>query len=117
MFKDSLAKFFKVDSLISNLTGYVETRIELLKMEAKEELSKSISAILIFLLIAFIVSVVIIFFSIGIAFVLSERVGGFYGFSIVALFYLVIAVVLLLNQKSLRKKLEKKIGVGLKNKN
>jgi hypothetical protein len=42
MLRDSIAKFFKVDSLISHLTGYIETRVEILKIEAKEELSKGV---------------------------------------------------------------------------
>ena len=43
MLKDTLAKFFKVDSLIENLTGFVETRVELLKIEVKEDFAKGLA--------------------------------------------------------------------------
>lgn len=110
MLGNSIAKFFKVDSLISNLTGYVETKIELLKVEAKEEVSKGLSQVIIFLLLAFVFALVIIFLSVGIALLLTTRWGAFAGFGAVAGFYLLIGVVLLLNRESLNKTLEKKIA-------
>jgi uncharacterized membrane protein YqjE len=110
MLGNSIAKFFKVDSLISNLTGYVETRIELLKVEAKEELSKGLSQVIIFLLLAFVFALVIIFLSVGIALLLSTRWGAFAGFGAVAGFYLVIGTILLVSRDSLNKALEKKIA-------
>ena len=36
-----------MDSLIENITGYVETRIELMKIEMKEELAKGLSKLLV----------------------------------------------------------------------
>lgn len=110
MIRDSIAKFFKVDSLISNLTGYIETRVELLKVEAKEELSKGLSNILVFLLLAFVFALVIIFLSVAIALEIGERLGSFAGFAIVAGFYLLIGLGLLLSRQSLTQKLEKKLS-------
>lgn len=110
MIRDSLAKFFKVDSLIENLTGYIETRVELLKVEAKEEISKSLSNILVFLLLAFVFALVLIFLSVAIALEIGERLGSFAGFAIVAGFYLLIGVGLLVSRESLTQKLEKKIS-------
>jgi uncharacterized membrane protein YqjE len=96
MLGNSIAKFFKVDSLISNLTGYVETRIELLKVEAKEEMSKGLSKVIFFMAIAFLFALVIVLISIGVALLLSNALGVFAGFGIVAAFYLVVAIVLLM---------------------
>jgi hypothetical protein len=106
MLGNSIAKFFKVDSLISNLTGYVETRIELLKVEAKEEMSKGLAKVILFLLLAFVFALVLIFISIGLALVLTEKIGAFAGFGIVAGVYLVVGVVLLLTRENLTKNLE-----------
>jgi uncharacterized membrane protein YqjE len=116
MLGNSIAKFFKVDSLISNLTGYVETRIELLKVEAKEGLSKGLAQVLILVLVAFVFSLVIIFLSVGVALLLSTRWGAFAGFGIVAGFYLVVGIVLLVSRESLNKALEKKIAEVLSKK-
>ena len=109
MLRDSIAKFFKVDSFISNLTGYVETRIELLKVEAKEELSKGLSHVLVFLLMAFVFSLVIVFISFGVAWKISEHLGGLAGFGIVAGFYLLAGIGLVMYRETLGKKIEKKI--------
>jgi uncharacterized membrane protein YqjE len=110
MIRDSIARFFKVDSLISNLTGYIETRLELLKVEAKEELSKGLSNVLVYLLLAFVFVLVIVFISVAIALVIGERLGPFAGFGIVAGFYLILGLGLLLSRDALIQKLEKKIS-------
>jgi hypothetical protein len=116
MIRDSLAKFFKVDSMISNLTGYVETRVEILKIEAKEELSKQLSNAAVYGTIGFLFVMVLLFFSAAIALTIGEHIGNLAGFSIVAGFYLIIAVVLLLNRDKLIKAVEKNITMKLNKK-
>ncbi len=117
MIRDSLAKFFKVDSLISNLTGYVETRVELLKIEAKEEISKQASNAIVYGAMVFLFALVLIFFSVAIALVIGEEIGNFAGFSIVAGFYLIGGIVILVNREKLIRSIEKKIALKLKKKN
>lgn len=116
MLRDSITKFFKVDSLISNLTGFVETRIELLKIEAKEELSKGLSNVIIFLLLAFVFAAAIIFISVAFAIVIGKQTGLVAGFAIVAGVYLIIGFILTLRRDSLVRALEKKIAVMLNKK-
>lgn len=116
MIKDSLAKFFKVDSLISNVTGYVETRIELLKVEAQEEISKSLSSALVYGVIAFTAALVLIFFSIGVGIWISNSLGGFVGFSIVAGFYLLVTIVLIIKREALTRRVENEIRSSQKTK-
>jgi uncharacterized membrane protein YqjE len=111
MIRDSIAKFFKVDSLISNLTGYIETRVELLKIEAKEELSKGLSNVLVYLLLAFVFALVIVFISVAVALVIGDRIGSFAGFSIVGGFYLLVGMVLMKYRETLVQKIEKKVSV------
>ncbi len=116
MIRDSLAKFFKVDSLISNLSGYVETRIEILKIEAKEEFSKGLSSVILYLSLAFVFALVIVFFSAGLALVLSEKLGAMMGFGIIAAFYLVVGICILLNREKIISSLERKIKASIKKK-
>jgi uncharacterized membrane protein YqjE len=116
MLRDSIAKFFKVDSFINNLTGYLETRIELLKVEAKEELSKGLSNVLVFLLLAFVFALVIVFFSVAIALVIGEYTGNRAGFAIVGGAYLIVGIVLAVKRNSLIQSLEKKITLMFKKK-
>ena len=116
MLRDSIAKFFKVDSLIGNLTGYVETRIELIKVEAKEELAKGLSQVLVYILIAFVFALVIVFISVAVGLELAEAIGGLWAFAIVSGFYLIVGIFLMIFFEPLRLKLEQKISVALKTK-
>ena len=116
MIRDSLAKFFKVDSLISNLTGYVETRVELLKLEAKEEISKQASNAIVYGTMVFLFAVVLMFFSVALALTIGEHLGNFAGFSIIAGVYLIGGIVVLINREKLIKSIEKKIALKLKQK-
>jgi hypothetical protein len=116
MFGNSITKFLKLDNLIANLTGYVETKVELLKVEAKEELAEGLGAAINYLILAFVFALVILFISLGVAIELAERFGSFWGFGIVALFYLIIGVALLLNRKPLSKKITSQLSETLKKK-
>jgi uncharacterized membrane protein YqjE len=61
--KDTFLKFLKMDSLIENITGYVETRIELLKIEIKEEIAKSLSKALVYVIIVGVVMLFVLLIS------------------------------------------------------
>jgi uncharacterized membrane protein YqjE len=111
MIKESIAKFFKIDSLISHLTGYIETRVELLKVEAKEEIAKGLSNVLVFLVLAFVFGLVIVFLSVATALQIGNNIGNFAGFSIVAAFYVIVGTGLALSREGIAKKLEKKITI------
>ena len=47
MLKDRVLKFLKLDGLVDGLSGYIETRVSLLKIEVKEEIIELISKILV----------------------------------------------------------------------
>jgi hypothetical protein len=108
MLKDTLAKFFKVDHLVENLTGFVETRVELLKIEVKEDAAKGLAQAVAYLFIAFILALFITFFSIGFALLISERLGNFAGFSIVSAVYLLAGLILWLSRRKVIATLEGK---------
>ncbi|MGC1243033.1 MAG: phage holin family protein [Chryseosolibacter sp.] len=116
MLKDTLSKFFKVDSLLSNLTGYVETRVELLKVEVKEDLSKGLAQAVAYLFIAFILALFLTFFSIGIALLLGKSLGNFAGFSIVAAVYLITGIILWFSREKIIQKLESMLSLMFRKK-
>jgi hypothetical protein len=116
MLKDTLSKFFKVDNLLSNLTGYVETRVELLKIEVKEDLAKSLAKAIAYLFIAFILALFITFVSIAVALLISERLGNFAGFSIVGLTYLIAGLILWFSRQKLIGNLEKRFTLMFRKK-
>lgn len=94
MLKDSILKFLKLDSLIENLTGYVETRIELTKMEIREDLARGLSKFLLFILLGAVFALFIILISIAVAHLIAKSTGPFGGFAIVAGFYLLLGLLL-----------------------
>lgn len=116
MLRDSIAKFFKVDNLISNLTGYVETRLELVKVEAKEELAKGLSRVLIAVALAFLFSLFVVFLSIGIALRIADTLGDLAAFAIVAGFYFLLGIILLLTRRGVGTKLERYLNEVLNKK-
>ena len=116
MFRDSLSKFFKVDSIIENLTGYVETRVELLKVEAKEEVAKGVSNLVVYALLAFVFALVLVFISVAIALKIGESLGSFAGFGIVGAIYLVAGVVLAFYRQTLISNIEHRVSVILNQK-
>lgn len=63
--KDTILKFLRLDNLASNVTGYVETRVKLLKIEIKEDVAKVLSkglaqATIIFFAFLFLIFLVLV---------------------------------------------------------
>jgi uncharacterized membrane protein YdcZ (DUF606 family) len=116
MFKDTISKIFKVDNLISNLTGYVETKVELLKIEVKEELARSLAKAVAYIFIAFIFAVFVIFLSIAAALQLATSLGNVVGFSIVAGVYLVAGLITWFSRVGLISRLEKQFELMFRKK-
>lgn len=116
MLKDTISKFFKVDSLISNLTGFVETRVDLLKMEVKEDLASALAQAVAYLFIAFIFALFITFISIGLAVLIGERLGNFAGFSIVGGVYLIAGLILWFSRLNIISKLENRFSLMFRKK-
>lgn len=116
MLKESILKMLKLDNLISNVTGYVETRIELMKLEVKEDLAKAIAKIALFIIIGFIITLFVLLISMAIAYKIGESTGVFGGFAIVAGFYFILALALILGRDTVRNTLEKRLSENLKQK-
>jgi hypothetical protein len=116
MFGNPITKFLKLDNLIANLTGYVETKVQLVKVEVKQDVNSGIARAITYLIIAFVFAMVLLLLSFGIALILARQLGSFWGFSIVAGFYLLTGIVLLALRESLTKSFEKKLSQTPKNK-
>ena len=106
MLKDTLLKFLKLDSLIENITGYVETRIELLKMDMKEEVSKGVAKALVYVVIVALVTLFVLLISMAGAYKIAESVGTPGGFAIVAGVYLLLGLLVYAFRNSITETLE-----------
>lgn len=99
--KTGILKFLKLDKVIDNLQGLVDTKLELLKLELKEEASNAFSKLGTSLVIVFLLVNFLLFLSISVAIYLGIIFGNyFYGFGIVTAFYaLLLILVWLLKAK------------------
>ena len=70
--KDTIFKFLRLDNLMENLSGYVEARIELLKIEIKEDVAKVLASALTITIVVFLASIFLLFLSIGLAHYLNN---------------------------------------------
>ncbi len=109
MLKDSILKFLKLETLIENLTGYVETRIELTKIEIKEDLAKGLAKVAVFMLIGSVLILFVILISVAVAFLIGQSVGTFGGFTIVAGFYLLLGLLLFAFKNAITEKLQEQL--------
>ena len=110
--KKGLFSFLHVDSIVKNLTGLVEKRVELFKIEFKEDAAKA-GAKVIVLLISLISSfMAILFISFGLGFALGEWLNNtMAGFLLIGGFYVLILFIFIGLNKPLNidSKLEKVI--------
>ena len=111
--KEILLKFFKLDSIMDHISGYLETRVALVKMEIREEVASAMSRVLIIMIMIFTGILFLLFISVGLAEYLNQVLGGdFVGFMIVGGFYGLLLLVMIIFRKSLLKTFENKF-VGL----
>jgi uncharacterized membrane protein YqjE len=79
--------------MIDHLVGFVETRLEILKLDFKEESVKVIAKLLTMAVIGLLGTLFFIFFSVMIAIMLNQALDSPYlGFAILAAFFLVLLI-------------------------
>jgi uncharacterized membrane protein len=115
--KESIFKFLHLDNLMANLTGYVETKAELLKIEVREEIAKILSRGLVLVTVIVLASIFLLFFSVG----LAHYLNGFFehphiGYWIVAGIYGLPCIVFLFFRKTISTALEKYFAKHIKHK-
>ena len=94
--KSKLFKFLKIDSIIENLTGLLEARLELAKIEIKEEVAKIGARIIAGVVFAFLAVMVVIFFSMWLATFLNSVIESEWaGYALVTGFYFLVLILLI----------------------
>lgn len=87
-------KLFNIDKLVANLTGYIETKIELIQLDVREELTLLIAKVIAFAIVAFFGLLAVVFISFGLSALLNNYLGSHYqGYLLVGLLYLILATV------------------------
>lgn len=105
--KDSIFKFLRLDNLINNLSGYVETRVELYKIEVREEIAKVVAHGLMIGVCFLLAMLFLIFLSIGLANYISAIYGTtFTGYWIVGGGFGLICLIVVFLRKNISHLLE-----------
>jgi len=117
VFKEGIARMLKLDQVIERLTDYVESKIELVKYDLKEDAARIASRLSIYLIILFIGTFFLLFISIAIALEVSKNLGYFWGFGIVSGVYLMAGLTVFFMRNQLATKIEREIKILVKQKN
>ncbi|WP_266203690.1 phage holin family protein [Pontibacter kalidii] len=81
--------------LMENLMGYVDTRIDIIRLEIQEKLKAALVGTMHGVLLGVIAFMVLIFLNIFLGLLLNHLLdSSFWGFGIVALFYIILLVIL-----------------------
>ena len=93
---DDTSKTPRNDSLIGNLTGYLDTRIDLVRLELQQKVSGALVGTIHGATLALLGLLFLIFVSIFAGLALNDALDSdFWGFGIVAAFYLLLLVLVL----------------------
>lgn len=100
-----MPQYGKIEDIIDDLKQYINTNLELLKLEATGRSSDMGAGLISSFIIGMIGFIFVLLVSLGIAYYLSDIFGNAYiGFVIVAGFYLLIWLILILGKKKLLEK-------------
>lgn len=109
MLKETFYKFFKVEQLLESLTGFIEGKIDLFRVEINERAKKGISIAILYCVAAVAALMFLLFLSVAVAVSIASQLGWFFGFLAVSIFYLLIFCALLIWRKPVMAFLEKHI--------
>lgn len=105
-----------INKIKETLSGYIKVKIELLKLDITEHISKILSQVIAFLIIFIIAMFVLAFASFALANFLNDRLGNSYGgYLVLAGVYLIflMAIFYLLRSGKLKQYLESNIIEGI----
>lgn len=92
------------DTLFQKIQSYTETTLELFKLKMIEKTSEIFSKIASLIILLFFTAMFFIIINIGLSLLIGEWLGkSYYGFFIVAIFYLLLGIILVKFRKKLVK--------------
>lgn len=103
-------KFFEIDKLVASLQGYIETKIELVKLDAKDELQLLVARIFVIAILVFAALMTLLFLSLGLSQFFNQVLKStIYGYMIMGAVYLMVFIVLIGNKDRILQKVSESI--------
>lgn len=98
-------KVILIEMLIEKIEQYGKTNIELYKLKAIDKSTDIFASLTSHIVVAFIIALFFILFTIGVALYLGDILGkSYYGFFVVAVFYAFLALIFTLLRKTVLEK-------------
>lgn len=99
---------FNINKLTSNLSNYIDTRVELIKLDTQEQIIKAVIIMFELLIVFVIVTITMVFLNLTLAYYLNNLLKSSYtGFMIVAGIHLILLILLWINKSALRRGFER----------
>ena len=108
--KKGLLSFLNIDSIIDNVTGLVENKVEIFKIEFKEDAAKAGAKIIVLLILGLSAFMALLFISLALSIVIGNLLNSeMTGFFIMGTFYLLILIIFIFLNRTfnINKSLEK----------
>lgn len=115
--KETLIRLLGLENILAHLSGYIEAKVALVKMEVREEVSHVVSKGMVAIVIFFFAFLFLLFFSLAAVHVINEFTATIWaGYVWVAGFYGLLFLVFLLFRKGIEIALEQRMKEMIKKK-
>jgi len=105
-----------IDNLIENISGLVDTYVEVAQLEIKNRLAHVITYFILASLLVFFIFFVLFFLSLGIAIIINTLSGlSFLGYFIVGALYLILLIACFSQRKAIKARIDLAIAARTKN--
>jgi uncharacterized membrane protein YqjE len=93
-------------NLINTLINFIETKVEIYKIQFKEEAAKALTIIILIILFGMVGLLFILFLSFFVVEIINNLLGGnYYGYLIIAVFYVILGVIAYLARGKIREEI------------
>ncbi|BDD06222.1 phage holin family protein [Aureibacter tunicatorum] len=104
--KDKNNSRFSLESLVANLTGYIDSRLKLLKIQAQEDIAKFISIAIIVGVQMIMLIWLVLFLSFALAFTVGQMLHHIgIGFFIITAFYFALFIIIFVKRNIIIRKI------------
>ena len=94
---------FRIKNIVNALIGYIETKVELYKIQFKEEIAKALSIVVLIIIFSMIGLLFVFFLSHFIAQIINNYVQSYYvGYLVVTFLYLIAGVIVYFKRNKIK---------------
>jgi CBS domain containing-hemolysin-like protein len=101
-------KMFGLEGFLENEQGYIDSKVQIVKLEIQEKLTNVITLLLLLISILFLSLMMLAFLSLALGYFLNTLLNSAYlGFLIMGLVFFILILILVFSKKTIHKKIQK----------